>query len=133
MTSSERDSRTAILPTIYAALAAGVFLYAVIVVLAVGPLESGLDPTILRVGWFAVAVGATLAAGLIRGRATAAGDSPRRAVTGAVVVWALAEGQALVGITGYLLSGDTVVLVVSLVLFAYLWLRYPPRAFSPGR
>jgi hypothetical protein len=53
-------------------------------------------------------------------------------VTSAILIWALAEGQALLGLTGYLLSGDRMLVILSLVLFAYLYLRYPPAAFRPG-
>ena len=40
--------------------------------------------------------------------------------------------QKSLGLTGYLLSGDRMLMILSLVLFAYLYLRYPPAAFRTG-
>jgi hypothetical protein len=56
----------------------------------------------------------------------------RGRVTSAILIWGLAEGQALLGLTGYLLSGDRMLVILSLALFAYLYLRNPPAAFRPG-
>ncbi len=126
------------LPILYAALAGGVFLYAAVLAFVIEPVGSVGNPMVLRVAWLIVAVGVTLLAGVIqqrvvaqrkRGAEGAAGDS---AVTNAILVWAMAEGQALVGLTGYLLSGDRLLLILPLVLFAYLFLRHPPAAFRPG-
>ncbi|MEJ2547291.1 MAG: hypothetical protein P8125_05680 [Gemmatimonadota bacterium] len=119
------------LPVLYAALASGVVLYAAVLVFVLEPTLAVEDPTWLRVAWLAVAVGVTLMAGVIqaRMRSGALDDSGR--ASSALMVWALAEGQALLGLTGYLLSGDRLLLILSLALFAYLYLRYPPAAFSP--
>ena len=69
--------------------------------------------------------------GIIQARIRAGGGSDATRATGALTIWALAEGQALLGLTGYLLSGDRVLLILPLALFAYLYLRFPPRAFRP--
>jgi hypothetical protein len=83
----------------------------------------------MRFVWLGVAVVVTLGAGVIRGRmAAAAGPDQKR--TAAITVWALAEGQALVGIVGTLLTGDRVTAYASLALFVWLWMRYPPASFT---
>lgn len=119
------------LPLLYAALASGVVLYAIVLVFALEPTGTVANPTWLRIAWLAVAVGVTLMTGVVQARVRSGhGDDAARA-TGALTVWALAEGQALLGLTGYLLSGDRMLLILPLALFAYLYLRFPPRAFRP--
>ena len=131
MPSSEAGLSLNRLPLLYAALASGVVLYAIVLVFALEPTGAVEDPTWLRIAWFAVAVGVTLMTGIIQARIRAGGGSDAARATGALTIWALAEGQALLGLTGYLLSGDRVLLILPLALFAYLYLRFPPRAFRP--
>ena len=119
------------LPLLYAALASGVVLYAIVLVFVIEPTGAVEDPTWLRVAWLVVAVGVTLMAGIVQARIRRGGADEAARATGALTVWALAEGQALLGLTGYLLSGDRMLLILSLALFAYLYLRFPPRAFLP--
>ena len=123
------DAGSQALTVIYAALAMGVFLFAAVVLFVLDPLEASLDPGLMRTMWFVAAIVATLGAGIVRGRMAggAAGSDTSR--TAAIVVWALAEGQALVGIVGTMLTGDRVTAYASLALFVWLWLRYPPAKF----
>ena len=67
---------------------------------------------------------------IARGRMAGSRAEPDRARTAAIIVWALAEGQALVGIVGTMLTGDRVTAYASLALFAWLWMRYPPGSFT---
>jgi hypothetical protein len=117
------------LPLLYGAMAAGVLLYAAVLVFVLQPQPGAVAPGPLRIGWLVVAVGVTLLAGVIqqRVRAGAADDASR--ATNAVLVWAAVEGQALLGLTGYYLTGDRLLLILPLVLFVYLFLRNPPAAF----
>ena len=123
------DAGSQALTVIYAALAMGVFLFAAVVLFVLDPLEASLDPGLMKIVWFVAAIIATLGAGIIRGRmagGVAGSDASR---TAAIVVWALAEGQALVGIVGTMLTGDRVTAYASLALFVWLWMRYPPAKF----
>jgi len=120
------------LPILYAALASGVVLYAAVLLFALEPTGSVQNPTPLRFAWLGVAIGVTLATGVIQARVRSGRVDDNGRVTSAILIWALAEGQALLGLTGYLLSGDRMLVILSLVLFAYLYLRYPPAAFRPG-
>ena len=129
MRSQTPDSGSQTLTAIYAALAMGVFLFAAIVLFVLDPVEASIDSGVMRIVWFVAAVVATLGAGMIRGRMAASG-APEGARTAAVIVWALAEGQALIGIVGTMLTGDRVTAYASLALFLWLWMRYPPRAFT---
>jgi len=121
------------LPILYAALASGVVLYAAVLLFAVEPTGSIQSPTPIRIAWLAVAIGVTLATGAIQARIRSGRVDDSGRVTSAILIWALAEGQALLGLTGYLLSGDRMLVILSLALFAYLYLRFPPAAFRPGR
>ena len=117
------------LPLLYGAMAAGVLLYAAVLVFVLRPGDASASALPLRIGWLVVAVGVTLLAGVIQQRVrVSAPDDPSR-MTNALVVWAAVEGQALLGLTGYFLTGDRLLLILPLVLFVYLFLRNPPAAF----
>ena len=118
------------LTAIYAALAAGVFLFAAIVLFVIDPVDASIEPNVIRVVWLSFAVVATLGAGVIRGRMAGRDSTPDQARTAAILVWALAESQALVGLVGTLLTADSVTAYASLALFVWLWMRYPPRSFT---
>jgi hypothetical protein len=118
------------LKAVYVALAVGVLFYAFVVLLILDPLDTGIRSGVLRIGWLATAVTAVLVVGLIRGRLSARPGDGAGARRAAIVVWALSEGQALVGITGTFLTGDRMLTVLALALFAWLWFRYPPKAFA---
>ncbi len=121
------------LPILYAALASGVVLYAAALLFAVEPTGSVGNPKLLRIAWLVVAIGVTLLTGVLQARVRSGQVDESGRITSAIFIWGLAEGQALLGLTGYLLSGDRMLVVLCLVLFAYLYLRYPPAAFRPGR
>ena len=118
------------LGAIYAAMALGVFLFAAIVLFVLDPVGGSVEPNVMRVIWLGFAAVATLGAGVIRGRMAGRGSTADQARTAAILVWALAESQALVGIVGTLLTGDSVTAYASLALFVWLWMRYPPRSFT---
>ena len=126
------DAGSQSLNAIYVALALGVFVFAAIVLLVLDPAEASLDSNLMRMVWLGVAVAATLGTGVVRGRMAGRGAGPDQVRTAAIVVWALAEGQALVGIVGTMLTGDRVTAYASLALFVWLWMRYPPRRFIDG-
>lgn len=123
------DAGSQALTVIYAALAMGVFLFAAVVLFVLDPLEASLDPGLMKIAWFVAAIIATLGAGIIRGRMAGGAAGPDAFRTAAIVVWALAEGQALLGIVGTMLTGDRVTAYASLALFVWLWMRYPPGKF----
>jgi len=126
------DAGSQILTAIYAALALGVFLFAAIVLFVLEPVEATIDPGLMRIVWFVAAIAATFGAGIVRGKMAGRDAGPDNVRTAAIVVWALAEGQAFVGIVGTMLTGDRVTAYASLALFAWLWMRYPPRSFTSG-
>lgn len=126
------DAGSQALTAIYAALAMGVFVFAAVVLFVLDPLEASLDPGLMKIVWFVAAIIATLGAGIIRGRMAGGKAGPDASRTAAILVWALAEGQALLGIVGTMLTGDRVTAYASLALFVWLWMRYPPGKFVRG-
>ena len=132
MNDSPQSSANQSLAAIYAALAGGVFIYAAIVLFVLDPADSSIDSNVLRLAWFGLAAAAMMGAGVIRGRASASRNDPGRMRAYAIIVWALAEGQALLGITATLLTGDRILAYGSLAIFVWIWLRYPPRSFLSG-
>ena len=121
------------LPILYAALASGVVLYAAVLLFALEPTGSVQNSSPIRIAWLTVALGVTLATGAIQARVRSGRLDERGRVTSAILIRGLAEGQALLGLTGYLVSGDRLLVILSLVLFTYLYLRNPPAAFRQGR
>ena len=124
------DTGSQALTVVYAALAMGVFLFAAVVLFVLDPQETSVEPGLMKVIWFASAIVATLGAGIVRGRMAGSSAGPDASRTAAIVVWALAEAQALVGIVGTMLTGDRVTAYASLALFVWLWMRYPPAKFA---
>lgn len=120
------------LSVIYIALISGVVIFAAVVRLVIGPLGE-YDGPAMRFVWLAAAAGCTLAVGYFRTRLAGPQADESQAATAAIVVWALAEGQALLAVVAYMLSGDVLVLWLGLALFAYLFARYRPAVFRPTR
>jgi len=131
-TESPGGPSTNTLGVIYLALIVGVVLFALIVRFVLEPMGA-YNGTALRLVWLAAAAGCTLAAGYFRTRLAGPDADAAQLTSAAVVVWALAEGQALLGIVAYMLSGDVLVFWLALILFAYLFARYRPAVFQPIR
>ena len=121
------DPRT-ILTTIYVALALGVAVLAV-VFYAIGPASGMAGRPLFRWMWLSAAVVCTVGAGVLRGRSEAASPDLRSVLPAAVVVWSLAEAQALLAAIGFFLTGDLPLLVAGLVLFVFLMGRHRPGVF----
>lgn len=118
-----------LLTTIYAALAVGVAVLALVFYL-VGPVSQGaMDRSLFRWIWLAAAAFCTIGAGVVRGRSREVAADPRSVVPAAVIVWSLAEAQALLAAIGFFLTGDLPLLVAGLVLFIFLLGRHRPGAF----
>jgi hypothetical protein len=111
------------------ALAASLLLFALIVFAVLGPLEGTSKIEVLRWVWLGIALAVIFVAGLIRGRlgSEATADQVQ---TAAVMIWGLAEGQALLGLVAYLVAGDTLPAILGLVVGAYLLTRHRPSAFE---
>ena len=125
------DPRAA-LTVIYVALTLGVGVLAVVFYL-VGPVAEGsIDRSLFRWVWLVAAVVCTVGAGIVRGRSEAASEEARSMLPAAVVVWSLAEAQALLAAIGFLLTGDLALLVAGLVLFVFLLSRHRPSTFLGG-
>ncbi len=118
------------LRTIQVGLASGVLLFALIAVAVLRPSGAGADLTILRWVWLAVALLSVFGAGVVRGRLRREATGQQAYAT-AVMVWALAEGQALLGIVAYLVMGDRLPALLGLVVAAYLFVRYRASDFKP--
>jgi len=126
---SQRPATYQTLQLIFMALGGGVLLFAVIVFLVVGPLESETDLQVLRWVWLGIALAAIFAAGLVRGRLTR-DSTAAQAQTAAVTTWGLAEGQALLGLVAYLVAGDSLPAILGLVVGVYLFTRHRPATFE---
>ena len=118
------------LSIVHGSLGAGVVLFAAVLFGFIGPLETVADSP-LRWVWLGLAVVVVLAAGAIRARLQGREVEPGRRQALAVLLWALAETQALVGLVFYLITADVVPAAVGVLLFFFLWWRYRPAAL-PG-
>lgn len=132
MRTSGSGPESGALSIIYLAMGGGVALFAAVLVFLRLPPSVG-SATPFRVAWLVVALGVALASGALRTRAVASGADREQRNTMAIFVWALGEGQAFLGLIGYMLTGDRLLLLLPVVFFAWLWLRYPPGAFRGRR
>lgn len=119
------------LSIVHLALAAGVVVLAAVLFGVVGPLEVR-EGTTLRWIWLGLAGVAVLAAGVVRGRLAGTGVEIEKRRALAILIWALAEGQALAGLIFYLLSGDPVPAAAGVAVFFLLWWRHRPAALPGG-
>ncbi|MFQ5688828.1 MAG: hypothetical protein ACE5HQ_00965 [Gemmatimonadota bacterium] len=116
------------LTVVYGALAGGVIAFAALA-WALGPVAEVRGATLLRWVWLGVALFAIFGAAVVAGRLPRGADEVRTRKT-AIVVWAVAEGQALLGLADYLVTGDRVPAAVGMLLFAYLYARHRPSSFQ---
>ncbi|MEE9230889.1 MAG: hypothetical protein V3U86_09305 [Acidobacteriota bacterium] len=113
---------------LHAAFIAGICGFALVIAI-IGP-SSGIESTsILRLTWLGVAAAAMVGAGAVSGRLAAQADVTERART-AIVLWALGEGPALLGLIFYFMTGDRLLLVLPLVAFLVYMTRYRPASFA---
>lgn len=115
------------LPIVHLALAGGLALFAAVAFGLVGPLGRA-DGSAHRWVWLAAALVAAVAPGFAVARLAPPDSGPERRMALAIVIWALAEAQALLGLVLYLFVGDVMPAAAGLLLFLFLWWRYRPSA-----
>lgn len=118
------------LSVIQLALVGGIMVFALVVFAILRPSRTVADLSIMRWVWLAFALLSIFGAGVIRGRLRR-DASEQQAYTTAIIVWALAEGQALLGLVSYVVAGDALPAILGLVVGAYLFVRYQPAVFKP--
>jgi hypothetical protein len=109
---------------IHAALIAGVLGLAAALSL-IGPSGRLGSMGILRLTWFGVAAVAMVGAGVVSGRLAAQSDAAKRARS-TIILWAIGEGPALLGLVFYFLTGDRLLLVLPVAAFLLYMMRYRP-------
>jgi len=117
-----------VLTTIYSAMLGGTLLSFVIGTLLVSrrPAPEGPEPgLVLRWGWFALATLAVFGAGIVRGRLGRDADDARLRTSG-IVIWALAEGVALLGIVSTIVWGDHAPALGATLVGVYLMIQHRP-------
>lgn len=129
MTPAAGNGADGSLRAIHLALAAGVLLFALVAAF-LGPVSRAGDPDLFRWIWLGVAVASIFAAGVVRGRAPDPGRDPAGTRKAAIVVWALAEAQAMVGLVLYMVGASSIIAVLAVGLFVYLLIRYRPATFA---
>jgi hypothetical protein len=114
---------------IHGALLGGILMFGVVVLFLLrgGDMGSGQSGP-FRWVWLALALVALFAAGLVRGRLRP--EAPAREVqTTAIVIWALAEAQALAGLSFALVTGDMLLAGGGLVVAMFLLALHRPASF----
>ncbi|MEN8144896.1 MAG: hypothetical protein ABFS14_08085 [Gemmatimonadota bacterium] len=116
---------------IHAALIAGVLLFAAVIAVVV-PSGSPEPMNALRLAWLGAAAAAMVAAGVVSGRLAVQADSASRARS-AIIMWAIGEGPALLGLAFSFVTGDRLLLVLPVVVFLLYMMRYRPVSFTSVR
>jgi len=114
---------------IHGALLSGILMFgAVVLFLLRSGSMGGLQPGPFRWAWLALALVALFAAGLVRGRLRPEA-APREVQITAILIWALAEAQALAGLSFALVTGDVVLAGGGLVVAMFLLALHRPASF----
>lgn len=114
---------------IHAAVLGGVLAFGAIVLFLVATGRSGAEGGgALRWAWLALAVVALFAVGMLRGRLRPEAP-PRQVQSTAIMIWALAELPALIGLAFALVSGDLVPAIGGLVVGLALLTTHRPATF----
>lgn len=127
---TSRDD-TLVLRIVHLAMMGGVLVFAGVVYFL---LKGGVDPvaadraSAFRWVWLAAALALVFAAGIVRGRLPR-GAAPERVRTTAILVWALAEATAVLGITFALVTGDWMPLAGGLLVALFLFVHHRPSTF----
>lgn len=125
---SEATAGKLVLRAIHGSLVAGVLLFAGVAwFLAPGGASAG-QAGLFRWAWLAVALPLVFLAGILRGRLPARAAAERVRTT-AVLVWALAEAPALLGIVFTMVTGDWMPMVGGLLVALFLFLHHRPSTF----
>jgi hypothetical protein len=113
---------------IHAALIAGILGLAAAFVV-IGPSGRLGSLNMLRLTWLGVAAAAMISAGMVSGRLAAQADTAKRARS-AIILWAIGEGPALLGLVFYFMTGDKILLVLPVAAFLLYMTRYRPASFA---
>lgn len=113
---------------IHAALIAGILGLAAAFVV-IGPSGRLGSLNMLRLTWLGVAAAAMISAGMVSGRLAAQADIAKRARS-AIILWAIGEGPALLGLVFYFMTGDRILLVLPVAAFLLYMTRYRPASFA---
>ena len=84
---------------------------------------------VLRWGWLLAAVVAVFAAGYLRGR-LGPGSAPGEVRTAGILIWAIAEGAALIGMVSTIVTGDVSPAIGATLIAAFLMLHHRPSQLT---
>lgn len=87
--------------------------------------EPTLDHSLFRWAWLGFGFVAVFGAGFMRGRLGRSPDESKVQTTG-IVIWALAEGTALVGIVSTIVSGDIAPALGATLVGVFLMVHHRP-------
>jgi hypothetical protein len=120
----QRPEADPVLKLIHATMLGGtVAFFLVVFFLFRGEGDGG--STVLRWAWLAAAIGAVFFAGFLRGRLGPGADGGQVRSTG-VMIWAVAEGVALLGMVTTIVTGDVSAAIGATVIGVFLMLYHRP-------
>jgi len=126
MQSSTGDAQ---LKLIHAAMLSGVLLFLAVVLFLSGGRDGAESNLIFRWGWLALAVVAVFTAGFVRGRLQRSADEAE-VRTAAILIWAVAESAALLGLVSTLVTGDIAPGLGATLVFVFLMVHHRPSQLA---
>ena len=120
-----RSPEDAVLKIIHATMLGGTLLFFAVVLFVFGGRETEQTVPALRWAWFAFAVAAVFAAGFVRGRLVRDSDDDQVRATG-IVIWALAEGAALLGMVSTIVTGEIAPAIGATLVAVFLMVHHRP-------
>ncbi|MFV1985747.1 MAG: hypothetical protein ACC682_00585 [Gemmatimonadota bacterium] len=114
-----------VLKLIHASMLGGTLVLFAVAFFLYGGREPGEVGAVVRWAWLAVAVAVVFAVGAVRGRLHRNSDEAQVRMSG-IVIWALAEGAALVGIVSTIMTGHVVPAIGATLIGVFLMLHHRP-------
>lgn len=102
--------------------------FAVVYFLFVGS-DAGEPSLVLRWGWLGIAIVSVFAAGFVRGRIDHQSDAGQVRASG-ILIWAMAEGAALVGIVSTILTSDPLPAIGATLIGVFLLIYHRPAQLA---
>lgn len=118
-----------VLKLIHASMLGGTLVFFAVVYFLFGGGPSEEPGVLLRWAWLVVAAATVFGVGAVRGRLHRDSDDAAVRASG-ILIWAMAEGAALVGIVSTIVSGDVVPAIGATLIAVFLMLHHRPSQLS---
>ena len=120
-----------VLKLIHLTMLGGTLAFFAVVYFLFAGRDTGVESAALRWAWLGIAVAAVFGAGFLRGRLSGRSGDDQVRTTG-IMIWALAEGAALLGIVSTIVTGDPMSAMGATAIGVFLMVYHRPSELVEG-